>query len=232
MYKLFRNRCNMRQVIFEDIEYELNENTGTASVTRILKHRSEIQIPAFVDGYAVTIIRTAVFSNSNRLEIIKLPDTISFIMFAAFRNCLKLKRVIFYETDDPATNLYIDNDAFRDCKELQRIDTPVPIRINCSNCAFANCINLTHIGGFFRNIGGSVFLCCGKLEYLYFANEAIWKTTSFQYCPKLKTFTFEGNISKKLPKSCFKILKNKNIRCYAKSNLAELIYSGINIEIM
>ena len=74
-------------VLVNGINYELNEETKTASVTYGGDYVGDIVIPSSVKGYSVTSIGDHAFTGCNTMTSITMPNTITSIGERAFGEC-------------------------------------------------------------------------------------------------------------------------------------------------
>lgn len=139
-------------------------------------------IPAEINGIAVTQIGDWAFADRAKLAAVTIPDSVTVIGWNAFLNCAALTSVVI---PDSVTTIDtqafcccaglssvtigsgvtgIQGSAFFGCVGLTEIIIPGSVSFIGSN-AFANCTNLENItlSGSLTEIGGSVF--CGTAYY-------------------------------------------------------------------
>lgn len=69
-----------------DFEYEVLDD-GTVSITKYLGEEEAVEIPAEIDGKAVTVIGPSAFYSCLSLIEIAIPDSVITIGDYAFSNC-------------------------------------------------------------------------------------------------------------------------------------------------
>ncbi|MBQ2957313.1 MAG: leucine-rich repeat domain-containing protein, partial [Clostridia bacterium] len=118
------------------VKYELLDD-GTARLTDYFGFDSVIEIPAVVDGFAVSELGSGLFSGNIQAERVVLPEGIRKIGSEAFLNCTNLASI-----ELPSTIRAIGEKAFSNCEALTAV--------NLSDCrigerAFFRCKGLTSI---------------------------------------------------------------------------------------
>lgn len=126
------------QKMVDGINYELNRELFTASVTSMGEYTGDITIPNSVviddDTYTVTEIGDFAFSYCAELTSIKLPETVTRIGEYAFSSCTALVTV-----DLSNTLKSIGYNAFFDCPALSSITFPESLE-SIGATAFSYCI--------------------------------------------------------------------------------------------
>lgn len=102
----------------------------------------ELNIPAYVDGKAVTSIGHSCFYDCDLFTTVILPDTLETIESQAFYDCGKLRGIYI-----PEGVTYIGKEAFACCTALEAISLPASL----------------------EEIEGSAFDGCTSLKYIYFS---------------------------------------------------------------
>ncbi len=98
--------------------YILKEN-GTITVDCLNSQLETAEVPAQIDGYAVTGLADGCFDDCEFLTEISLPDGLVEIGDAAFYDCIKLTEITL-----PETVTTIGSDAFSGCTALSEITIP------------------------------------------------------------------------------------------------------------
>ena len=120
------------QVIFEDVVYSVT-TLGKYLFSHYEKLQ-ELKIPN-----SITELQYGVFCNCHALEKIKLPNSITKIPTATFNGSKKLKEV--YLGDEMT---YIGDFAFSGCDNLHKVTLPKNLK-HIGERAFSSCSNLTEI---------------------------------------------------------------------------------------
>lgn len=147
-------------VVVDGIEYTLDANERTATVTRYWGVSASVVVPAQFNyggwNYAVTVIGNRAFDECTSLQDITLSDGISIIEDYAFDGCKSLINVIL-----PTTLQSIGHMAFFGCSSLLTIELPKGIT-NIESFAFSNCSSLSSINipNGVTSIGRSAFGYC------------------------------------------------------------------------
>lgn len=79
------------------------------------KNATDIYIPDRVDGFEVRSIAERAFANNQNIVYVNMPSTINYIGEDAFRNCKNLERVYRYHSQGKMT---VKSRAFADCSKL------------------------------------------------------------------------------------------------------------------
>lgn len=126
----------------DNIIYELNKNTKTASVVKVKNYNAKkIIIPEKINGYTVTKIEKQAFGEAKykKWKVIILPDTIIELKEKAFSMCQNL---IYIKL--PKNLKKIDNSCFQYCYKLTSIKLPDSVNY-IGEGAFYNCILLKNV---------------------------------------------------------------------------------------
>ena len=211
--------------------YMLNETTREAIVKALGLFTAlgimHIEIPEQVTDngiqYDVIGIADDVFLNKKNIFEIVLPSTMQKIGKRAFANCT----VASIERRNTSYKLYIEDEAFAGCPNLQTIT----------------------FGGPVCGIGENCFNGCKKLENVESRNiHAVLKTGAFKGCSNLQAFWFNSlsvmndvfadvqfetvTIADKVQSidaSNLPAIKTAKIHCSTSSQFAELAYDGYNV---
>ena len=136
---------------------------------------------------AITTIESAAFRDCVSLSGVTLPAKLRTLGDNAFRNCSNITAVIF-EQNCPLT--VIQDYAFFACERLERITLPKNLTTIKSN-AFSSCTTIEEIQlpATVVNIGDSVFSYCENLSHIVIpaANMMSFGTCNFEGCRQLQT---------------------------------------------
>lgn len=121
-----------------DFEYVLLDN-GTAEITDYTGEATNLEIPAVLDGKAVTAIGESAFYGCDTLKSVAIPDSVTEIGDWAFANCYLLNDTIL-----PNSIQTIGMYAFMDCFSLRDFVIPDSV-MTIGECAFQSCIWLQSI---------------------------------------------------------------------------------------
>ena len=119
-----------------DFEYVLLDD-GTAEITAYTGSSAKLDIPAQLDGHAVSSIGSAAFFYCTSLEEVTIPDGVTSICDGAFSWCLYLTRASI-----PEGVVSIGEGAFNECLELREISIPDSV-VSIGDTAFSLCDSLT-----------------------------------------------------------------------------------------
>lgn len=218
-------------VMVDRILYDVS-NPDFAILISVLDKQQDVYIPETITGKPVTQIAKYAFQGNSVLHTICLPNSISIIDESAFLNCESLENVSFYPTKNQARMLNIRKNAFARCRKLTMLLTKLEFQINCESQAFSKCISLEVIHGQLNILQGKCFEQCVLLDNLFFAENALWRTDSFQGCDSLMHLTFYGDVEESLSNTCMKWLINKKVKCPRNSSLVGLVHFGANVTVV
>ena len=123
---------------YNGINYTLNDNDLTASVTRG-SYSGSIVIPSIVNyKYTVTSIECNAFEKCDNLTSVSLPNTLTSIDIFAFSGCSSLTSVII---GSDVTS--INSDAFNGCNNLNKVTIKCTTPPTISSGTFTNRANAT-----------------------------------------------------------------------------------------
>lgn len=131
-------------------EYTYKEHDGGVYITGY-KVGMTVDIPSEIDGTAVRRLGTSVFSRTDNLEEVVIPDSVSEISSYAFYDCEDLKYVVI-----PDTLSRISDFTFFDCENLQGV------KKRSTDISGADLTSIC-------NIGEWAFGGCEKLERIEFS---------------------------------------------------------------
>ena len=193
------------------LNYSLNENTSSATVTKltnVTKNRIDVVVPenitvdnvtynvtgiedtAFASGFYSSVSLYPYYSRTftyySRTDIVSVDcPSVEFLEFASFIGCVNLRTV------NCPNVTYIESSSFEDCYVLSSIDLINVTTIeydafkHCHNLASANCPNVT-------SIGDESFGYCRNLTSVNCPNVTSIDYGAFLFCSNLT----EVNISK------------------------------------
>ncbi|WP_295214545.1 leucine-rich repeat protein [Ruminococcus sp.] len=133
--------------------------SGTIAITQCISNATELEVPAEIDGLAVTAINNVAFEYCRNLTSVIIPDSITRIERNAFKNTPLLNEqtgvkyadtwVIDCDTDVTdaefkAGTRGIANEAFQDCTNLTSVVIPDGVT-SIGKSAFAGCESLVSV---------------------------------------------------------------------------------------
>lgn len=183
---------------------------GTCVITKYKGRReTSVDIPSEIEGLTVTEIGNSTF-RYNRLEDVRIPNTITTIGDYAFSNCTKLRSVII---GNGVTS--IGDQAFNGCTTLTGINVKNTQFVG--KYAFYNCTALTEFtsSSALKTIGDYAFYNCNSLDFLKF-NEGLEDIGIFAFaqCSAIPSL--------KLPDS----LKRIGVRAFKDCSALEAVTFG------
>ena len=165
-------------------EWKYGDVNGEIVIKQYNGEGGVVEIPAVIDGGAVTAIGKKAFRRLKNITEVKLPDTIKIIDDEAFSCCGGLVSIIL---PDGLTEL--GKSAFAYCKNLTEINLPDTVKI-INDEAFEGCTGLVNIilPDGLKEIGKNAFRYCKKLTDIILPEslEKIGKH-AFLDCNKLGT---------------------------------------------
>ncbi len=161
---LFASCKSDKPVESGDYEYVVLED-NTAKITKYLGTEAvaELDIPASIDEYTVTVIGTEAFANVQTITNVTTPDTLIKIEERAFEGS-SIKKAFMHRSPDLAE---IGAYAFAECKNLIQADMPRNL----------------------KTLGEYAYYYCDKLKIAYFRGDAEnIATFAFDACPKVTLY--------------------------------------------
>lgn len=114
-------------------------SNGTATITGVDDISGHIVVPDTIDGYTVTALAEGVFSGSENITEVTLPNTVKEVGKMCFAYSLGIKSVHLSKG-----MTYVDEATFYQCESLIGITIPYGIK-GVGDKAFANCPNLSSV---------------------------------------------------------------------------------------
>ena len=158
-------------------------------ITGMLRAVSDIEIPAEIEGYPVTVIRNYAFENCAYLKNVTIPQSVTFIGDYAFSGCKNLKNIVL-----PENLKTIGYGAFKG-SGIESIIIPDSIT-EIDDFAFCNCSSLTSItfsANMMKIPYGAFDGCTGLKEITIPEQIVIIDEWAFHNCSNLKSVTIENS---------------------------------------
>ncbi len=201
--------------------YEMLDD-GTYAVTTTGTFRGAVEIPAEVDGIAVTEIRARAFYDQDHMTSVTVPDSVVTIGDEAFCECLRLEEIVLgsgvetigdfvfgychniTEINIPARVTSIGEGAFCDCNAL------TAIFVDDDNTAYCDDDGVLYT----KDIATLLEYPCGKTDSSYTALDGVTliDTDSFAFSEHLVDVT--------LPDSVTEIGENAFYECTALETIS------------
>ena len=109
--------CGARETVSEGLQYTVNSDKATCTVTGIGTCRdTELNIPCDIDGYTVTAIKENAFSSCSDLVSVRIAETVKTVGYGAFSDCPNLTTAVF---PDSVTD--ISGYVFESCANLTSV---------------------------------------------------------------------------------------------------------------
>ncbi|MCM1123386.1 MAG: leucine-rich repeat protein, partial [Eubacterium sp.] len=99
------------------------DKAGLATITKYNGNVSALSIPKTLDGYTVVKIADSVFANNKMLRVVVIPDTVTEVGYAAFKDCTNLSQVTLSKKLET-----LGAGVFRDCDSLRAIEIPKSLK--------------------------------------------------------------------------------------------------------
>ena len=189
------------QTLIDGINYKLNSETMTASVTWG-SYAGDITIPSTVNGYSVTSIGDYAFTDCEALTSVTIPNSVTSIGEWAFGNCIALTSITI-----PSSVTSIGWSAFTGCTALASIsvdsdNTAFDSRDNCNaiiqkadNTLIVGC-KTTTIPNTVTRIGNEAFKNCTALTSIDIPNSVTnIGNDAFSECIGLTTITIANSVT-------------------------------------
>lgn len=151
--------------VSEYFEYELDDESKTATLKGVKTSNKELVIPGEINTYPVNEIPSTLFKENTIIEKITIEEGIKTIGKEAFKNCSSLKEINF-----PTSLESIEESAFENCDELRKVVVDTGI---IKTKAFSSCSNLRIVEtGKKVRLQDNSFYDCEKLIFFKFGNYA------------------------------------------------------------
>ena len=208
-------------------------NDTMAIVGGFENFRPVLDIPATIAGRPVMKIADYAFANTEILEA-HLPNSITHIGKSAFQNCTQLFTVTFDKKSNQLLmnqkHLRIDELAFAGCKDL--FDFMGEFKdVELGNRCFWDCANLYILNINIKDVQKEVFKECNNLSNISFANNPTIVEKSFDAANCIQVFHFVKDADLQGELLDYTLKNQIQIQCHHQSNLVDLIYQGVKIEI-
>ncbi len=181
-------------------KYLIDSDTKTATLVGIEGGLpQDVEIPRYVDAYAVTKIGDNAFYNRRNLRSVIIPDTVLEIGKEAFCGCQVLKRV-----EIPEGVVRIGDCAFMECSFLNDIVLPESVNY-IGDLVFSSCKNLytVTLPSRVEHFGSAVFMWCQSLKSVKLPEGIETLTQTFFSCTSLTEIHIpEGTKSLSLTFQC------------------------------
>ena len=193
------------------LEYTLNPDKKSYSVSKGTCSDSEIVIPSIYKGKPVTSIGDYAFYYCSNLTSVTIPDSVTSIGDEAFSDCSGLTSIVIPDSvtsigsyafrwcsgltsiviSDSVTS--IGSYAFNWCSGLTSIEIPDSVT-SIGSYAFGGCEGLTSIviPDSVTSIGNSAFYSCSKLTSITIPSGVSVGSNAFSSCTSLTTVTLNG----------------------------------------
>jgi len=133
---------------------------ATGAITDADETVTSANIPAEIDGVAVTEIGKRAFYEQGNLESVSIPNSVTYIAERAFSYCNSLTELTI-----PGSVTEIDYNAFYYCSKLASLTLAQGVS-SIGSYAFAYCLALTEVNlpGSVNTLGESVFMGCENIR--------------------------------------------------------------------
>jgi len=149
-------------------------------------------IPAEIDGVAVTVIGNDAFYSCSSLTSVTIGDSVTSIGYRAFSSCSSLTSVTI-----PDSVTTIGNDAFYSCSSLTSVTIPDSVT-SIGNWAFSSCSSLTSvtIPDSVTTIGNWAFSSCSSLTSVTIPDSVTTiGNRAFSSCSSLTSVTIGDSVT-------------------------------------
>ena len=169
-----------------NLKYKVTgETPKTAELTGYsTKPTGELEIPAIVNGYAVTSIGNDALSSCKRLTSVIIPGSVTSIGYGVFGYCSRLTSVYI-----PESVTSISDNLFFACLALTDVNIPSTVK-SIGIGAFSSCVGLESIviPDGVTSIGREAFSGCEVLKEISIPSSVTSiGSKAFESCEKLKT---------------------------------------------
>lgn len=188
----------------------------------------DIEIPFKVKGVPVTKIGSRAFCGL-KIRSVLIPNSITMINTAAFKDCDELIEINHYYTDSKYSSkwLIVSDYAFKNCRRLEDVNFEREISYLGTE-AFAGCSNLSRISANFKKIRRFAFYNCAFLKHIILSDGAYLYGESIQKSG-IKLINVWGEMHTTKAETEYIIKNNIELCCDPQSNCVDLAYLGANI---
>lgn len=191
--------CDLEWIPTEGLEYTLDSETDTYTVSGIGTASGDVVIPYFYENKLVTAIGKQAFNGCRVITGVAIPDSVTVIGVEAFNACTKLTGVTL-----PNNITEINTGTFLQCKALTRITIPESVTA-IRNSAFNYCTKMTEISipESVTEIGEFAFANCKALTQITLPSRVTSIPASLLYnASLLESITIPENVTE-IGKSAF-----------------------------
>ena len=176
---------------YGDFNYKVLED-GTISITDYSGDADTVEIPAEIDGDAVTRISNSAFWDCTSLTNITIPDSVTSIGERAFSGCISLTDITI-----PDSVTSIGGDAFSETPWLLAKQTENPLVIvNDILIDGATCVGEVVIPNSVTSIGGLAFFDCKSLTDITIPDSVTSiGESAFSACTSLTDITIPDSVT-------------------------------------
>lgn len=188
----------------------------------------DIEIPFKVKGVPVTKIGSRAFCGL-KIRSVLIPNSITMINTAAFKDCDELIEVNHYYTESKYSSkwLIVSDSAFKNCRRLEDVNFEREISYLGTE-AFAGCSNLSRISANFKKIRRFAFYNCAFLKHIILCDGAYLYGESIQKSG-ISLINVWGEMQTTKAEREYIIKKGIELCCMPTSNIVDLAYSGANV---
>ncbi len=164
---------------------------GTLAVTGYTGFKTDLEIPAEIDGVKVTSIDQNAFAYNNITSLV-IPEGVTAIHGSAFQNCASLTSVSL-----PGTLTFIGNYAFGECTALTGITIPEGVT-QIDGSVFSSCHSLMNVSlpKSLTVISGSAFYNCSSLTEITIPEGVTSiEDHAFGYCYSLASASLPASLT-------------------------------------
>ena len=184
------------QITTDGLEIQCDYYENEAVITKYEGSETVINIPEEFDGCEVTGIQAYAFYNSQTIETVNIPKTITQIGEGAFSNCVNLKNV---NISSECNIEKIESETFKGCENLSELNLPESGLEIIGAAAFSGCSNLASFlfGEDIKEIEFAAFSGCSSLKNITL-NEGVQLIDNFAFsqCISISSITFPSSLEK------------------------------------
>ncbi len=221
---------SLKETPTSDFEYEISQNGDFVYIKKYIGTSDIVVIPNQIENKNVSSLTgkvnektgslEGVFENSNIKEVV-LPASLAAIGNNAFKNCKQLSKI---EIPSNSKLKVISAKAFQDCTSIKSIDLSSTSLTTIDTSAFEGCLSMSKItlSESLEEIGKRAFYQCSSLTEIQLPQSlTAIKGNAFGYCSSLKSINIPKNL---------KMLELENPPFYKNDNLEKIIFDdGRNV---